>query len=59
MARFDPSRQPVERSCCMSTPTLVETSRTLRGHHATIGDRSGPSADMMNTETTKALEIGF
>ena len=25
--RFVPSRQPVERSCCMSQPTAVETSR--------------------------------
>ena len=58
MARFDPRRQPVDRSCCMSQPTIVDTSSTLAAIIATIGSRR-PIADISSTDTTNALEIGF
>jgi hypothetical protein len=56
--RSDPRRQPVERSCCMSTPMRHETRRMLAAIIAISGDRR-PNADISNTETTNALEIGF
>ena len=42
----------------MSTPTIVETSSTLADIIATVGSRR-PMADIISTDTTNALEIGF
>ena len=42
----------------MSTPTVHDTSSTLAAIIATIGSRK-PNADIIKTETTNALEIGF
>ena len=34
IVRLVPRRQPVERSCCMSQASLVDTSSTVAGHQA-------------------------
>ena len=56
--RLVPRRQPVERSCCMSQATLVETSSTVPAIRPTPGSFR-PIAAMSTIETTKAEEIGF
>ena len=58
IVRLVPSRQPVERSCCMSQASLVDTSSTVAAIRPTIGSRS-PIAAIRITVTTKAEEIGF
>ena len=56
--RSVPRRQPVERSCCMSTPTELQMISTVAAVIATMGLRR-PMADIRSTETTNALEMGF
>ena len=56
--RLVPSRQPVERSCCMSPPSLHAISRMRRAQQADARV-SQPSAARMNTVSTNALEIGL
>ncbi len=52
-----PSRQPVERSCCMSLPTLQATSRMPPAIRPTVGSFR-PSAAISTIAATKAAEIG-
>src|SRR5438034_2190487 len=58
MVRFVPSRQPVERSCCMSQASLVDTSSTVAAMSPMVGSLS-PTAAIRMTVTTNADEIGF
>ena len=56
-ARGVPSRQPVERSCCMSAETLQATSSTPPAIMPTPGSLS-PSAAISTMAVTNAAEIG-
>src|SRR5664279_951946 len=58
MIRLVPSRQPVDRSCCMSPPSLQEIKR-MEAHIRPVPASVSPIAAKINTVITKALEIGF
>src|SRR5664280_2439713 len=58
MIRLVPSRQPVDRSCCMSPPSLQEIKR-MEAHISPVPASVSPIAAKINTVITKALEIGF
>src|SRR6266568_2249469 len=56
--RLVPSRQPVERSCCMSTPTLQAT-KTMAALNKPTSGLCRPRATRTKTVITNALDSGF